>query len=154
MDDDRPDRDIVLMSTAALFAKRSTCSRRHVGAVLSIDGRIISTGYNGAPRGMAHCDHRHGFAVESIVIDGVEQIHPLALERGCTVAVHAEANAIAYAARAGVATDGATLHTTMAPCVACAQLIINAGVVRVMFGEPYRDMSGVRLLEKAGLEVT
>lgn len=152
-EDDRPDRDVMLMAVAQVFARRSTCSRRHVGAVLSIDGRPISAGYNGAPAGMPHCKHQPGGEIHSLVIEGRETLDPVRVERGCVEAVHAEANAIAYAARAGVATMGATLHTTMAPCVPCAQLIINAGVVRVVWGQPYRDMSGARLLNLAGVEV-
>lgn len=134
----RPDRQEILMKTAQLFALRSTCSRAHVGAVFSRDGRILSTGYNGAPARMPHCDH------------GILPTYAGAQE-GCRVAVHAEANGIAWAARLGVALELSELHTTRAPCVACAQLIINAGVGHVTWLEPHRDMAGVELLESAGV---
>lgn len=123
------------MAHAALVAERGTCNRAKVGVVIARDGRILSTGYNGAPSGMPHCHH-------SLNSDP------------CTTAVHAEANAIAFAARHGVALEGAELHTTLTPCQPCAQLIINAGIVRVISFQPYRDQSGLKLLRAAGLKLT
>lgn len=132
---DRISRDELLMGVAQLVSGRATCSRLHVGAVVSRDGRIIATGYNGAPKGLPHCDHRHD--------DG----------GGCDIAEHAERNAIAFAARYGLALDSGELHVTHAPCLNCARTIINAGLTRVLYTVPYRLTAGVELLTQAGLEV-
>ena len=130
-------REDMLFEMARTVANRSTCDRLHVGAVLSRDGRVISLGYNGAPAGVEHCKHP---ATEALGI-------------GCTLAVHAEANAIAFAAKHGVATAGAELHVTHMPCLKCAQLIINAGIVRVSYIKAYRDPSGIILLKEGGVNV-
>lgn len=134
---ERPSRDETLMEVAHVFAKRSTCSRAQVGAVIAVDGRILSTGYNGAPAGLPHCDHSFDPADAS----------------GCTTAVHAEANAIGFAAKYGMRTEGATLYTSLTPCLACAQLIINSGIVRVVANGSYRDPSGLHLLIRAHIMV-
>lgn len=129
---DRPHIDETLMGMATLMSQRSTCNRAHVGALISIDGRPITTGYNGAPAGMSHCDNTE---------------EHLALEH-CLNAVHAEANAIAFAAQNGVQTLGATLYTTLAPCLPCAQLVVNAGIIRVVAFKVHRsDAAGWALLE-------
>jgi dCMP deaminase len=143
----RPDRDDTLMMVALTYEQRSTCDRNHVGAVISIDGRIIVTGYNGAPAGMPHCTHED----MTLYLPGHEPLPRR--DTGCKVAVHAEANAIAFAAKHGLRVDGATLHTTLSPCYACSQFIINAGLVRVVFNRPYRDPSGIDLLREAGITV-
>src|SRR5687767_4618485 len=109
--------DQVLMNVAREMARRGTCSRQRVGAVVARDGRILTSGYNGSPRGMLHCVHPPG---ETSHVRGVDA-------PTCTLAVHAEANAVAFAARHGIALDGATLYTTLSPCVPCAQLVVNAG---------------------------
>lgn len=137
-EEDRITRDEMLLLMARMAAKRSTCARLHVGAIIARDHRPIVTGYNGAPAGMAHCDHVNDFS------------RP---EDGCQVAVHAEANAIAYAARAGIALEGAELFCTNEPCYKCSQLIINAGIIRVVFNQPYRLHDGVALLRAAKLQV-
>lgn len=129
----RPSMDETLLDVALIMSKRSTCPRKHVGAVISRDGRVIATGYNGPPAGMPHCEHSD--------------------DEPCNDAVHAEANAIAFAARHGVATDRAMLTTTMLPCLKCSQLTINAGIVAVTYLHPYRDSSGATLLERAGITV-
>lgn len=129
MTDDRPTRDKLLMSTARVWAARGTCSRAKVGVVISRDGRILVQGYNGTPKGLPHCSHVG--------------------DEPCTLAVHAEANAIAYAAKLGVALDGSELHSTRVPCTNCAMLIINAGITRVMYRENHRDMGGLILLRDA-----
>ena len=131
---ERPTRDETAMETAKVFAKRSTCSRASVGAVITVANRVVATGYNGAPAGMPHCDH----TIES---------------EPCRNAVHAEANAVAFAARHGAKLEGGTLYTTMVPCLACAQLLINAGIQRVVAAQPYRDRAGLELLSLAGLQV-
>lgn len=130
-------RTDMLFSMARTVSRRSTCDRLHVGAVLSRDGRVISLGYNGTPAGVAHCKHPETEAL------GI----------GCTLAVHAEANAIAFAAKHGVATAGSELHVTNMPCLKCSQLIINAGIVRVSYIYTYRDPSGIILLKEGGVEV-
>ena len=152
----RPSRDQVLMRQAEIVAERSTCTRGAVGTVIAHDGRSVVSGYNGAPVGMPHCDHTcicngSGVPARLVPIDG--HLPNCSTITPCTVAVHAEANAIAFAARHGLTTEGASLHTTMAPCTACAMLIINAGIVRVLYGNKYRDMHGAQLLIQAGVEV-
>lgn len=134
----RPSIDSVRMQQAWQEAKRGTCNRKQVGAILTMDGRIISTGYVGAPSGMPHC------------VDVGCTVGP---DGGCTATLHAEANAIAYAARNGVKTDGGTLYTTLSPCVPCAKILISAGIRRVVYGESYRDQSGIDYLKQAGVEV-
>lgn len=144
--DDRLSRDKVLLTVAAIFAERATCSRAHVGAIIAKQGRIISTGYNGAPSGMPHCDHS-----KELPADAIGEVPEWQL--GCQVAVHAEANAIAFAAREGRSTEGAELFTTVSPCINCAKLIINAGIRRVVAISPYRHRSAIMLLIDAGLEI-
>jgi dCMP deaminase len=148
----RPTIDYTLMGIAYLWEQRSSCSRNHVGAVIAMNGRHIGSGYNGAPSGMAHCEH----------ITPTLEHNPLAREvidyawpstTGCKIAIHAEANALAYCARDGISVQGATLYTTLSPCYACSQLIIAAGLIRVVYGRPYRVMDGVLLLESAGVMV-
>ena len=117
-----------------VIAARSTCSRLKVGAMLVRDRRPISIGYNGAPANIPHCYHREED------------------ERPCEKAVHAEMNTIAFAAKNGIATDGATLYITHEPCLACAQLIINAGIKRVVWESPFRDHRGMDLLREVGIE--
>jgi dCMP deaminase len=141
--DGRPTMKSLLINTAQLMASRSTCPRSRVGTVIAREGRILSSGYNGAPAGMPHCVHPPGASSHLYDPD----------VRSCTVAVHAEANAIAYASRYGVALAGATMYCTTAPCVRCAQLIINAGLTGVMYRYAYRDPAGVNLLREAGLDV-
>jgi dCMP deaminase len=109
-----------------------------VGAVIARDGRIISTGYVGAPSGLPHC------------LDVGCQTGP---DGGCTRTVHAEANAIAVASRYGTRTNGAVLYCTHGPCNPCAKLIINAGILRVAYEHAYRDGSGTALLIQAGVGV-
>jgi dCMP deaminase len=111
------------MSIARQAATRSTCDRKHVGAVIVRDKTVLSTGYNGSIRGMPHCDD---------VGHLMENDH-------CVATVHAEANAIIQAAKNGVRIDGAEIYTTASPCWSCFKLIANAGIVRIYFGEFYRD---------------
>lgn len=157
MTTDRPAIDDVLVATAYLWEDRSTCDRNHVGAVISRDGRIIGTGYNGAPAGMDHCTHAtdvsgsgRGYRNR---ISPIPLLTVPTLDRGCKVAIHAEANAIAYSARHGVSVQGATIYTTLMPCYACSQLIIAAGLIRVVYDRSYRDPAGIDLLRRAGLQV-
>lgn len=131
---DRPTVADTMLAAAATFATRSTCTRLAVGAVLARDGRVLSTGYNGAPSGLPHCEH----------LD----------DQPCERSVHAEANALLFAARHGVAAQGAHLYLTHSPCAGCAGLIVNAGVDAVTYAIPYRNPYGVQLLDNAGLRVT
>lgn len=158
----RPSQDEILMSMAVVLSERSTCHRyipeSHIGAVIAQDGRIISTGYNGAPAGMPHCQHPSlSFDAQPDLsrprLGDLSELLRRPTARGCTVAIHAEANAIAYAARHGTAVNNATLYVTLSPCEACAQLIIAAGLIRVVYGRPYRNRAGLVLLESAGLRV-
>ena len=130
---ERPTRVDTLLTIAYAMAERSTCTRLHVGAVAARDGRILATGYNGAPAGTPHCTHPPG--------------------EPCSRSVHAEANVIAYAARYGMALAGAELYCTDSPCYTCACLIINAGLTSVIFHRLYRDQSGLRLLADVGVRV-
>lgn len=154
----RPMRDQVLMQIARLFALRGTCSRAQVGVVIAQDGRILVTGYNGAPRGMPHCDHACDCEFDN-PDDVQEQKDVVGHQRSCasrapcTVSVHAEANAIAFAAMYGVRLTNSEMYSTYTPCLACAQLIINCGIQRVHCMNPYRDRSGLELLIRAGLQV-
>ena len=132
-------RDDMLMEMARLLAKRSTCTRRQVGALAAIEGRVLATGYNGAPSGQTHCIDR-GYCITGE--DG-----------SCRDSVHAEANLVAFAAKHGIALRGATVYTTCAPCIDCAKLLINAGISRVVYGELYRDSKGLELLESAGVMI-
>jgi dCMP deaminase len=153
----RPNRDHTLMVTARAWAEHSTCSRLAVGAVISRDGRSFSTGYNGAPAGMPHCDHSCNCPNGSWTSDKwpgkVFHVPQCETQQPCLIAVHAELNALMFAARYGLATEGAELHTTHQPCLNCAMAIVNAGVVRVVYEHPYRDNGGLRLLQGAGVHV-
>lgn len=151
----RPTREEALMSVAEVFATRSTCSRAHVGVVIAREGRILTTGYNGAPAGMDHCDHSSEYELHydeetTRQLYGTMGKPP---DRGCTVSVHAEANAIAYAARYGIGLEGAELYSTYVPCLPCAQLVINAGISKIFVKHLYRDKAGGQLLKAAGIEM-
>lgn len=134
--------DAHFLAVAYIVADAGTCSRLKVGAVLIRDRRIISTGYNGAPADMSHCTHPQDDEFFHGDLDSRD---------GCIIAVHAEVNAIAFAAKHGVSTEGSILYTTDSPCMTCAQLIINAGIKEVKYGKEYRDSSGINLLWEAGL---
>jgi len=147
---DRPQRDDLLMRTARIWSERSTCSRAHVGCVISRDGRILVQGYNGAPAGIDHCDHTCNCSIGQS-----SPKHDTNCPAGqyCTISVHAEANAIAFAARHGVALQDTELHTTRIPCTTCAMLIINAGIGRVIYRENHRDMGGLTLFRQVLMRV-
>jgi dCMP deaminase len=134
--------DETLLAVAYVMSQRGTCSRAQVGCVVALDGRVLATGYNGAPRGMTHCEH------DELTHDDYGPNEPT-----CATAVHAEANAVAFAARNGVSLDGSTVFTTLSPCVVCAQLLVNVGTERVVCAKLYRDPSGVELLVRAGVVV-
>ena len=129
--------DEYFMNIASEVATRSTCDRKFVGAVVVRDKSILATGYNGSVRGLAHCDDE-GHLME----DG-----------HCVRTVHAEANAIVQAARNGVRIDGAGIYVTASPCWGCFRLIANAGIVRVVFGEFYRDPKIFDVSKALGIEL-
>lgn len=150
----RPSIDTILMASAHIWSDRSTCSRAQVGAVLARDGRQIGSGYNGAPAGMDHCEHEpQPTFTRPPLVPSVPRMPSAGYDRGCKLATHAEANAISYAARFGIMLEGATIYTTLSPCYPCGQLIIAAGLVRVVFYDSYRDPAGIDLLRQAGLTV-
>lgn len=149
----RPTRDQVLLMVATVFAERSTCSRANVGCVIAREGRILTTGYNGAPAGMPHCEHTEQGDWVFTHDPGMDMRYKQrGGEMGCQVSVHAEANAIAFAARHGIETEGADLFCTMSPCIPCAKLVINAGIRRVVCVSTYRDPSAIMLLKAASIE--
>ncbi len=142
----RPDWDHYFMQMAELTAQRSTCLRRHVGAVIVKDKHIIATGYNGAPRGIAHCDEKGGCLREKLGVPSGER-HEL-----CR-ALHAEQNAIIQAATLGQSIEGATIYITNQPCVICAKMIINSGIERIVVKDGYPDQLSVEILAEAGLRI-
>ena len=141
----RPTWDEYFLQLARQAATRSTCLRRQVGAVLVRDKRVLATGYNGAPRGIAHCLDV-GCLRDQLGIPSGER-HEL-----CR-AIHAEQNAIIQASVHGVAIDGAILYTTVHPCILCAKMLINCGVREIHFVEGYPDELSREMLEEAGVTV-
>lgn len=139
----RPSWDQYFMEIAHLVAKRSTCLRRQVGAVLVQDTHILTTGYNGAPKGIPHCLDVGCRREELGIPSG--QNHEIC--RG----IHAEQNAIIQAALHGVSTEGAVIYCTDQPCILCAKMLINAGITRIVYEGDYPDELAVELLKEAGL---
>ncbi|MHB1342248.1 MAG: deoxycytidylate deaminase [Coriobacteriia bacterium] len=139
----RPSWDEYFMAIAEQVAGRATCMRRSIGAVLVKDKRILATGYNGVPSGLAHCE-TVGCIRETRGIPSGTQ-HELC--RG----IHAEQNAVIQAAKHGIPIDGATVYCTHQPCVLCAKILINAGVVDIVYREPYPDALSEELLAEAGI---
>lgn len=124
------------MEVAKTVSTRATCLRRSVGAVIERDRRILTTGYNGAPRGVPHCAE-----------------YGCDITQRCQLAAHAEQNAIAQAAANGVSCEGATLYVMCQPCNACAKMIINSGIKRVVYEGDYPDPLSLELFELAGVEI-
>jgi dCMP deaminase len=141
----RPAWHEYFMEIAALVATRATCIRRQVGAILVKDKRILCSGYNGAPTGIPHCDET-GCLRKRLGVPSGEK-HELC--RG----VHAEQNAIIQAACHGISVMGATLYCTHQPCSICAKMLINAGIVRVVFGRGYNDAMAREMFLQAGVEL-
>jgi dCMP deaminase len=139
----RPSWDEYFMEMAEVAQKRSTCLRRAVGAVIVRDNRIMTTGYNGVPTGIQHCEVRGCLRDQLKVPSG--QRHELC--RG----LHAEQNAIIQAAYLGQSIAGGTLYCTNQPCVICAKMLINAGIKRIVIKEGYPDELAVEMLKEAGL---
>lgn len=141
----RPSWDEYFLEVADLVASRSTCLRRHVGAVLVSKERIIATGYNGAPRGLEHCLDTGCLRDEMDIPSG----HRYELCRG----VHAEQNAIINAAYYGVSTRDTVLYCTNQPCIICARILINAGINRVVHRGNFDDSLAVKFMQEAGIDL-
>ncbi|PKN39044.1 MAG: cytidine deaminase [Deltaproteobacteria bacterium HGW-Deltaproteobacteria-2] len=141
----RPSWDNYFLDIVELVSKRSTCCRRAVGAGLVSDSRILATGYNGAPSKLQHCLDI-GCLREQLKVPSGER-HELC--RG----LHAEQNAIIQAALHGVSTKGSTLYCTNHPCVICAKMIINAGILRIVIRDGYHDKLAAQMLKEAGISV-
>lgn len=144
----RPDFDDIFMELAVNLAKRSHCIKKHVGAVLTKDTRIISIGYNGPPAGTHNCDvefPENGCARDS--------------KGSCSLALHAEQNAILYAVKNNTSVEGSTLYVTLAPCLACARIIFSMKISKVIYLFSYAEYKGigsdegVDFLKKFGVEV-
>jgi dCMP deaminase len=133
----RKDWHEYFMDIAQMVATRSTCSRKHIGAVIVKNKTILSTGYNGSIRGRPHC---------SEIGCDMENGH-------CVATIHAEANAIIQAAKNGVAIDGAEIYTTASPCWNCFKLIANSGIKEIYYGEFYRDERILKVAEEIDMKL-
>ena len=142
---ERPSWNTYFMDITALVAKRTTCLRRAVGAIIVKDKRILSTGYNGAPSGIRHC-REVGCLREQLKVPSGQR-HELC--RG----IHAEQNAIIQAAYYGVSIKGASLYCTTQPCSICAKMIINAGLKKIIYATGYVDPMANEMLAEAGVEL-
>jgi dCMP deaminase len=131
------------MAITEQVAERATCTRRHIGAILVKDKRILATGYNGVPAGLSHCEEVGCLREMRGIPSGTQ--HELC--RG----IHAEQNAVIQAARHGIAIDGATCYCTHQPCVLCAKILINAGVREIVYRESYPDELAQEMLAEAGI---
>ena len=141
----RPSWDTYFMDITTLVAKRSTCLRRAVGAIIVKDKRILSTGYNGAPSHIRHC-REVGCLREQLKVPSGQR-HELC--RG----IHAEQNAIIQAAFYGVSVKDATLYCTSQPCSICAKMLINAGIRKICYQTGYADAMATEMLAEAGVDV-
>jgi len=143
----KPSFDSIFMNLATDLAQRSHCVKAQVGAVLTKDTRIISIGYNGPPAGTHNCD-------EEFPDVGC----PRDSKNSCSLALHAEENAILYAVKNGATLEGATLYLTLSPCISCARLIFSSGIKKVWFKNSYAEYKGlpsdegVDFLNKFGVE--
>jgi dCMP deaminase len=158
--------DLVYMQMAYQIAKLSYAKRRRVGCIIVKDKQVISTGYNGTPHGFNNdCEEieitRQYYENPDMAQTLVED-HGFTCENGCCTkettktkreVLHAESNALAKVSKSTLSSEGADLYTTTCPCFDCAKLIIQSGIKKVFYSETYRDMSGVELLNKAGIEV-
>ena len=140
--DNRPSWDEYFMGLANQVAERTTCLRRGVGAIIVKDRRILATGYNGVPTGLAHC-------AETGCLRQQRGGQPHEICRG----LHAEQNAIIQAARFGTDIDGATIYVNTQPCVVCAKMLINAGIKEIVYQNPYPDELSQQLLAESGILV-
>lgn len=143
----KPSFDLIFMKLASDLAARSHCVKAQVGAVLSKDTRIISIGYNGPPAGTHNCDE-----------EWPETGCPRDSKNSCSLAIHAEENAILYAVKNGSALEGSTLYVTLSPCISCARIIYSTGIKRVWYKDSYAEYKGlptdegVEFLNRFGVE--
>ena len=144
--DNRLSWDEYFMQMAELTAKRSTCMRRHVGAVIVKDKHVVATGYNGAPKGLKHCAEIGECLRQKLKVPSGER-HEL-----CR-ALHAEQNAIIQAATMGNSIEGGTIYITNHPCGICAKMIVNAGIRRIVVRSGYPDKLAEEILNEADLRV-
>ena len=145
MTEKRPSWDEYFMKITHDVAERSTCIRRRVGAIIVKNKRMLATGYNGAPSGLAHCAER-GCLREKMGIPSGER------QEVCR-GLHAEQNAIIQASLYGFSIDGATIYSTTKPCITCAKMIINAGIKRVIYEGDYPDQLSLEMFQEAGVEM-
>lgn len=144
----RPAFDDIFMELAVNLATRSHCIKRHVGAVLTKETRIISIGYNGPPAGTHNCD-------EEWPETGCERDS----KGSCSLAIHAEQNALLYAVKNNTSVEGSTLYVTLAPCLACARIIFTMGIRKVVYLKSYAEFKGIEVdegiefLKKFGVEI-
>lgn len=144
----KPSFDVIYMELAQKLAQRSHCVKMHVGAVLTKDTRIVSLGYNGPPAGTHNCD-----------VEWPEDGCPRDSKGSCSLALHAEQNAILYASKNNVSVEGATLYITLSPCIACARIIFTTGIKKVIYLNSYAEYKkipsdeGVDFLKKFGVDV-
>jgi dCMP deaminase len=144
----KPSFDVIFMELAQNLALRSHCTRAQVGCVLTKDTRIISIGYNGPPAGTHNCDDEFG-----------EGGCPRDSKGSCSLALHAEQNAILYASKNGVSVEGSTIYVTLSPCISCARIIYSMKIKKVIFLNSYAAYKGlasdegVDFLRKFGVEV-
>lgn len=173
--------DKAMMSTAYIWAAQSHCVRHQVGCIISIDGRIISNGYNGTITGSDNCceDVKKTFSHNACPTCNVKADEWEGIGTHCPVCrkspvdfedvmrwqvydeeliskntvVHAEANALMFAAKNGIPTDGCSLYITLSPCIECSKMIIQAGIKEVIYGEDYRINHGIEFLKENGIVV-
>jgi len=145
---EKPSFDDIYMDLAENLSKRSHCVKMKVGAVLAKDTRIVSVGYNGPPSGTHNCD-----------LEWPEEGCPRSSKGSCSLALHAEENAILYAAKNKVDLQGATLYITLSPCLPCARMIFTSGIKKVYFlnsyaeYKGYKSEEGVEFLKRFGLDI-
>ena len=160
----RISRDEMFTKITQVVAQRSTCLRFQVGALIVKEGRIISMGYNGPVAGRPECkkvptfeelttDPAYQGRAASKVIQELNNDPLLCEGPGCTRSLHAETNAIAFAAKAGVSVEGCTLYCSLSPCINCAKVIVNSGIKEVKFLKKYRNEEGIRFLQESGIAV-
>lgn len=143
----RPTWEQYFVQLMEIASTRANCNRAKAGAVIVRDNHVLTTGYVGAPSGIATCDEAGHIMQTTLHVDGDQREH-------CVRTAHAEANAIAQAAKLGVAIDGATLYCRMEPCLDCTKLLINSGIVRVVAQRKYHAAQLSRqFLDIAGIEL-
>ncbi len=134
------------MSVAQLISQRATCTRGHIGAVIVRDHSILSTGYNGAPSGLPHCNDSNCRIYRSTHPDGT-------VEENCVNTIHAEINAIAQAAKHGVSIQNSDIYITASPCIHCLKVLINVGINTIYYLKPYKIEHIEELLRLSGIKL-